>query len=41
MMGLLNSQALAAGALDTVTFFTLASVCRSVLSAADLRQSLP
>jgi multidrug resistance protein, MATE family len=34
MMGLLNSQALAAGALGAVTFSTLASVCRSVLSAA-------
>ena len=34
MMGLLNSQALAAGALGAVTFSTLASVCRSILSAA-------
>ncbi len=34
MMGLLNSQALAAGALGAVTFSTLASVCRSVLSSA-------
>jgi MATE family multidrug resistance protein len=33
MMGLLNSQALAAGALGAVTFSTLASVCRSTLSA--------
>ncbi|MEH2136560.1 MATE family efflux transporter [Nostoc sp.] len=33
MMGLLNSQALAAGALGAVTFSTLASVCRSILSA--------
>ncbi|MBP5973925.1 hypothetical protein HW132_14560 [Brasilonema sp. CT11] len=32
MMGLLNSQALAAGALAAVTFSTLASVCRSILS---------
>ena len=32
MMGLLNSQALAAGALGAVTFSTLASVCRSTLS---------
>ncbi|MEH1782960.1 MAG: MATE family efflux transporter [Nostoc sp.] len=34
MMGLLNSQALAAGALGAVTFSTLASICRSILSAA-------
>ena len=34
MMGLLNSQALAAGALGAVTFSTVASVCRSILSAA-------
>lgn len=33
MMGLLNSQVLAAGALGAVTFSTLASVCRSTLSA--------
>lgn len=32
MMGLLNSQALAAGALGAVTFSTLASICRSTLS---------
>lgn len=32
MMGLLNSQALAAGALGAVTFSTLASICRSSLS---------
>ncbi|MDZ8026135.1 MAG: MATE family efflux transporter [Nostoc sp. DedQUE11] len=32
MMGLLNSQALAAGALGAVTFSTLASICRSILS---------
>lgn len=32
MMGLLSSQALAAGALGAVTFSTLASVCRSILS---------
>ncbi|MEH2412992.1 MATE family efflux transporter [Nostoc sp.] len=33
MMGLLNSQALAAGALGAVAFSTLASICRSILSA--------
>ncbi|WP_243146919.1 MATE family efflux transporter [Scytonema sp. UIC 10036] len=33
MMGLLNGQTLAAGALGAVTFSTLASVCRSALSA--------
>jgi multidrug resistance protein, MATE family len=32
MMGLLNSQALAGGALGAVTFSTLASICRSTLS---------
>lgn len=32
MMGLLNGQTLAAGALGAVTFSTLASVCRSALS---------
>jgi len=37
MMGLLNSQALAAGALGAVTFSTLASVCRSTLSAMGAR----
>jgi len=33
MMGLLGSQALAAGALGTITFSTLAGVCRCTLSA--------
>ncbi|MFN6540295.1 MAG: MATE family efflux transporter [Nostoc sp. EkiNYC01] len=32
MMGLLNTQALAAGALGAITFSTLASICRSTLS---------
>ncbi len=33
VMGLLNGQTLVAGALSAVTFSTLASVCRSALSA--------
>jgi MATE family multidrug resistance protein len=33
MMGLLGNQTLAAGALAAITFSTLASVCRSILSA--------
>lgn len=36
MMGLLGSQALAAGALGAVTFSTLVTVCRSMLSAVGM-----
>lgn len=37
MMGLLGNQTLAAGALAAITFSTLASVCRSILSAVGSR----